>query len=142
MKTKVLIFITFLLLNSCNNYEYKLSQLNKRSLNWCKIPKKVKDFYKDSSNYGNKNPSLIMFAYLGTDNKYIFERVETTIAPWVSHYKIINTNENVSFMIDQGTPIPYVVFDDNLYLVNKFNLFTNLDDIKEIKITKYDLKIR
>lgn|GEM_PF-613540 len=142
LKILAIKFLVLIILSSCSNYDYKLSQLNKQTLTWDELPVKVREFYKDASNYGNKNPSLVRFAYLNNDNKYQFKRVKSKVGPWLSHYILINSNDGLIHKIELGAPIPYLVYNDQLYLVNKFNLFTNLEDITKIEVTKYNLKVK
>jgi len=139
---KRLTILLLIISSSCSNYDYKLSQLNKKTLTWAELPVKVREFYKDASNYGNKNPSLVEFACLECEEKYEIKTIPTKIGPWVDYTELKNKKKVVRYKIDQGTPFPYLVYNDQLYLVNKFNLFTNLEDITKIEVTRYDLKVK
>ncbi len=136
-----LIFIVLILvISSCNNYDYKISELAKERIKFIDLPERVQNFYQHSSEFGEENPSLINFACIDKDCNFSLETIDTWYGPWVDYYKLLNQTKKLSYRIDQGTPIPFVVYENKLYLVDKFNIFTNVKDYSIIEFTRYELK--
>ena len=125
----------------CSNYNYRITDLKHSKVMFDDLPEGVKSFYIDPSKFGNKNASLIKFAYLGKDTEtYQLKTIDTWIGPWVAYNKLIDFRRNISYRIDQGTPIPYVVYQNKLYLTEKFNVFTTAKDYSILEFTCYTLK--
>lgn len=139
MRNLILIFIV-VLFSGCANYDFKLSDLKQERVKFFDLPERVKNFYQNPSEFGEDNASLVNFAYLDKDNSFNLKTIDTWYGPWVDYYKLINETKRLSYRIDQGTPIPIVVYDNKLYLVDKFNLFTNIEDYSTLVITRYELK--
>jgi hypothetical protein len=136
----VFILIMVFVFNSCGNYDFQVASLKQIRIKFENLPQRVKNFYVDPSEFGKNNASLIKFACLDELDNYSLETVGTWIGPWVAYYKLIDNSRNVSYRIDQGTPIPYVVYENNLYLTDSFNIFITVKDIKKIEFTRYTLK--
>jgi len=76
----------------------------------------------------------------GKNVDYKVENVKTLIGPWVSYVKLINIKNNTSYKIDQGVPSPYIIFENKLYVPDRYNIFTTLDDLNSLEFTRYELK--
>jgi hypothetical protein len=136
-----LIFILLMyVFSSCNDCNYKITELVKARVKFIDLPQRVQNFYQNSSEFGQDNPSLIKFACLDTDSNFTLETIETWYGPWVDYYELIDQAKQLSYRIDQGTPIPFVVYENKLYLVDKFNMFTNLKEYSSLEFSRYDLR--
>jgi hypothetical protein len=129
-----------LLFSGCNSYDFNISELAHKRVKFEDLPDRVKNFYLYPSEFGESNPSIIDFACLDKDCSYDLVTVDTWYGPWVNYYVLTNQIRRVSFRIDQGTPIPYVVYSDKLYIVDKFNIFTGISDYSALEFTIYDLE--
>ncbi len=131
----LLIGVTFA---GCSKYNFNILDLKHEIVKFENLPKKVQNFYQTPSDFGEDNPSLINFACI--DCTFTLETIDTWYGPWVDYYKLTNQENKISYRINQGTPIPFVVYEKNLYLVDKFNIFTNVKDFYTIELTRYELK--
>lgn len=131
-----------LLMVGCQSYDYEISSLKYSRIKFDDLPEAVKSFYIDPSQFGfnSTNASLIEFACLDPkETLYSLETIKTRIGPWVAYDKLKDEKRNISYRINQGTPIPYVVFQNKLYLTDEFNVFTLIKDYSTLEFTCYAL---
>lgn len=131
-----IIIIWFYCNSDCN-----ISSLSSKRVEFIELPIEVKAFYKDPTKFGDSNASMMDFICLDEIKRYQLETVKTWIGPWISYYKLINIESNISYKIEQGTPLPFVVYDDKLYLVGQYNIFfVESRDFNTVEFTCYTLK--
>jgi hypothetical protein len=100
----------------------------------------VKDFLIQPPELDNENPgSLILINPKETD-RYILEVVNTRVGPWVAYEKLIDIKKNIFYKIEQGTPSPFFVYENKLYIPDRFNIIFVSKRIEEVEFTCYTLK--
>lgn len=137
---KLIILILGIGLMGCGKYDYNINKLKQAKINFNELPDRVKSFYKDPSEFKVSGYDVISLACLDKNKNFSLETIDTWIGPWVAYDKLIDESKNISYRIDYGKPFPYVVFDNKLYLTDKFNIFTSVRDYSALEFTCYTLK--
>jgi len=137
---KLILVMSMLVLTSCNDYNFDLSELEHEELRFSDLPVAVKDFLIQPPELDNENPgSLILINPKETD-RYILEVVNTRVGPWVAYEKLIDIKKNIFYKIEQGTPSPFFVYENKLYIPDRFNIIFVSKRIEEVEFTCYTLK--
>lgn len=137
---KLILVMSMLVLTSCNDYNFDLSELEHEELRFSDLPVAVKDFLIQPPELDNENPgSLILINPKETD-RYILEVVNTRVGPWVAYQKLIDIKNNIFYKIEQGTPSPFFVYENKLYIPDRFNIIFVSKRIEEVEFTCYTLK--
>ncbi|TKG87601.1 hypothetical protein EYV94_28160 [Puteibacter caeruleilacunae] len=124
---------------SCNNYDCQIKELKTEKIKFENLPSKVKRFFIDPSGYEKGQDGIIELANLDDTVKYHLETIKTRIGPWVAYYKLTDETRDRSYRINQGIPYPFVVYNNKLYLTDKFNVLTSVDDFTTLEFTCYTL---
>lgn len=129
-----------LVFSSCNDYNFKLSELKHEKLKYLDLPLAVKEFLKQPHSFDNENPSSLVLINSKETDRYILEVVNTWVGPWVAYEKLIDKEKNNFYRIEQGTPSPFFVYENKLYIPDRFNIIFVPKNIEEVEFTCYTLK--
>lgn len=130
--------LTAILFSSCNGHNIKA--LKSEKVKFEDLPVEIIEYLKNPTDFQNDIHTMLLELPKGKKKKYRLETIKTWIGPWVAHEKLINIKKNISYKIDQGVPSPYIVFENKLYVPNKYNIFTTVEDLNSLEFTRYDLK--
>jgi hypothetical protein len=140
MRTLILI-VSMLIFSSCSNYDFKISELKYDKLKFSELPVTVKEFLIQPPEFDNENPSSLIFINSKESDRYVFEVVfNSWVSSWVDYMKLIDTKNKVSYRINQGVPSPFFVYENKLYIPNKYNIVVVNKNIEEVEFTCYILK--
>lgn len=134
------ILLLVLLFLGCSNYDYKVTDLDQKEIEFKELPSKVKSFYLDPNKHVKDESGFIRFVCLSENCNYDLETIETWYGPWVSYNRLIDKENKISYRIDQGTPYPYVLFNQELYIAKKYNVLTTVKDFSSLVFVRYSLR--
>lgn len=118
---------------------HNIDHLEHTVITFKELPSEVQHYLKNPTDAKLAINSMILEIPISNKPHYKLETVNTWTGPWVDHSKIIEIKTNQYFEIDQGVPSPYIIFNNKLYIPNRFNIFTTKGDISKVKFTKYNL---
>ncbi len=127
-------------LGGCNKSSYELSSLKHYKVDFNVLPKDVIMYLKNPNEYETDFQNMLVELPKNKKSNYSLETVNTFIGPWVSYEKLIDKEKNIFYKIKQGVPDPYIVFENKLYIPDRFNIFTTVDDLNKVEFTCYILK--
>lgn len=128
-----------LALGGCNKSNYSLSDLKHYKVNFNDLPQDIILYLKNPNEYQFDIQNMLVELPENKKTKYSLNTVNTLIGSWVSYEKLIDEEKNIFYKIDQGVPAPYLVFENKLYIPDRFNILT-VGDLNEVKFTCYILK--
>lgn len=126
-------------LSGCSKNYYQLSSLKHYTMNFNDLPEDVIMYLKNPTDYQKDIQTMLLELPKGEKNSKL-ETVGTWIGTWVDYEKLINIKNDIYYKINQGTPSPYIVFENKLYVPDRFNIFTTVDDLSQVEFTCYILK--
>ncbi len=126
--------------NSCSNYDFNISELKHENLKFSDLPIEMKEFLMQPPEFDYENPSSLILINSKESDRYVLEIVNTRVGPWVDYMKLMDNSNKISYRINQGVPSPFFVFENKLYISNRFYIHTDVDDISKIEFTCYILK--
>lgn len=127
--------------NSCSNYDFKISELKHEKLKFSELPVSVQEYLIQPPELDNENPSSLMVINSEETDRYVSEVIfNKLVSSWVDYVKLIDTKSKISYRINQGVPDPYIIFDNKLYIPDRFNIFTTVDEMNKVEFTCYILK--
>lgn len=130
--------IVVILFSSCNGQN--INTLKHEKVKFKDLPVEITHYLRNPDDYHDDLQYSLIELPRGKENNYRLETVKTWIGPWVSHKKLINIKNSTSYKIDQGVPRPYIVFENKLYIPDRYNIFTTVDDLNSLEFTRYELK--
>lgn len=130
--------IVVVLFSSCNNRN--INTLKHEKLSFKDLPVEIFQYLKNPTEVQDDIQAMILELPKGKNNDYRLETVNTWIGPWVAYEKLININKNITYKIERGVPDPYIIFDNKLYVPDRYNIFTTVDDLNSLEFTRYELK--
>lgn len=125
-------------LSSCNGQN--INTLKHKKLKFKDLPLEIVNCIKNPNAFYEEGNKMLIELPKGKSPKYKVENVKTWTGPWVSHIKLINIDTNFHYKIDQGVPYPYFIFGNKLYIPDRYNIFTTVDDLDKVEFTCYELK--
>lgn len=128
--------IIAMLLGGCNGQNIKT--LKSEKVKFKDLPAEVTHYLRNPEGYHDDIQYDLI--ELPKENNYRLETVKSWTGPWVSHKKLINIKKDIYYKIDQGVPRPYIVFENKLYVPDRYNIFTTVDDLNMVEFTRYELK--
>lgn len=135
------IIISMFIFNSCSNYDFKISELKHEKLKFSDLPVAVQEFLIQPTEFDNENPSSLIIINSQEADRYVSEVIfNKWVNSWVDYVKLIDTKSKISYRINQGVPDPYIVFDNKLYIPDRFNILTTVDNMNKVEFTCYILK--
>ena len=81
---------------------------------------------------------LILINKIDSAN-FSLETIKTWYGPWVEYEKLTDKQKDISYMINQGVPDPYIVFRNKLYIPDRYNILGS-KSVFEAIYTEYQLK--
>jgi hypothetical protein len=139
MKNLILIILMFFF-SGCNDYNFNITDLKQEKLKFLDLPIAVKEFLIQPPNFDNENPSSLVIINSKESNRYLLEVVNTWVGPWIDYMKLVDTENKISYRINQGVPNPFFVYDNRLYIPDRFNVFSVINDLNKVEFTCYKLK--
>lgn len=133
-----IVFIITLLFCGCNGQN--INALKSEKVNFKDLPEEITNYLKNPTNLQDDIQTMLLELPKGKEKEYKLETVKTWIGPWVSHERLINIKNNTFYKIDQGVPSPYIIFENKLYISDRYNIFTTVEDLNSIEFTRYELK--
>lgn len=130
--------IIAIFLSGCNNRN--INTLKSEKVKFESLPVEVIQYLRNPIDVQTDIQTMLLELPKGKEKKYRLETVKTWIGPWVAYQKLINIENNISYKIDQGVPSPYIVFENKLYVPDRYNIFTTVDDFNSLEFTRYELK--
>ncbi|NJY64325.1 hypothetical protein HC174_16425 [Salinimicrobium sp. CDJ15-81-2] len=104
------------------------------------LPVEIVNCIKNPNDFQEERNNMLIELPKGKNVEYKVENVKTWIGPWVSYVKLINLHNNTFYKIDQEVPNPYILFENRLYVPDRYNIFTTVDDLNELEFIRYELK--
>ncbi len=139
MRSVVFILMIFGL-GGCNKSYYNLSDLKHDKLNFNNLPQDIILYLKNPGEYQIDIQNMLVELPKNKKSNYHLETVNTLIGPWVAYEKLVDKEKNIYYKIEQGVPSPYIVFENKLYIPDRFNILTAVEDINKVEFSCYILK--
>jgi len=130
--------VTVILFSSCNGHN--ISTLKHEKVKFKDLPFEIINCIKNPNDFQEERNNMLIELPKGGNPEYKVENIKTWTGPWVSYVKLIDIKTNVYYEIDQGMPNPYFIFEKKLYIPDRYNIFTNVDDLNNVEFTCYTLK--
>lgn len=130
--------IIVMFFSSCNGQN--INTLKHEKVKFKDLPIEIVKCIKNPNDFQEERNNMLIELPKGKNVDYKVENVKTWIGPWVSYVKLIDIKNNTSYKIDRGVPSPYIVFENKLYVPDRYNIFTTVDDLNSIEFTRYELK--
>ena len=125
--------------SSDEGYDYTIKQLQHKELSYNELPKEVHEYL---SFVAHCDTSIYDLAFVNPadSSRFCFKRVlSKLVSSWYDYYKLIDSDKNIIYRIEQGEPSPYIIYNNKLYVPDKFNVLF-IGDIDQAKYTEYELK--
>ena len=132
------LLLSIIFFSSCNGQNIK--GLKNEKVKFNDLPTEIIEYVRNPTDLQSDILSMLLELPKEKEPNYTLETVKTLIGPWVDHEKLINIKKDISYKIDQGVPSPYIVYEDKLYIPDRYNIFTTVDDLSTLVFTQYDLK--
>ena len=138
MKNLIFILVA-VIFSSCSSYDYKITSLEFKKLNFDELPLEVKEYLSNPPDPIGDSYKMLVLIDLTDSVNYSLETVETCIGPWVNYQKLIDKQKKVSYRINRGVPDPYIVFKNKLYIPDRYNIIS-VESARKAIYTEYQLK--
>ena len=125
---KYLIYIWVFFVVGCTGYDYRIDKMPSRSLSYKQLPERVQKTLVDWSRHLiEERNGLLLLCDDNDSNKYQTKDVPFIVG--IYYIKLIDTSNNTVYRIEQGTPLPYILYKDKLYIADDFNFYFGYDSI-------------
>ena len=131
---KYLLFIGVFFLVGCADYDYRINKMPNRTLSYNQLPKEVQRKLVDFSCHLIEEKNRMLLCDNNDSNKYQTEEIPVIVG--IDYIKLIDTSNNLVYRIEQGTPLPYIIYKDKLYLADDYNIY---DVYESVHYSEYDL---
>ena len=138
----VLLLISVFFFVCCTSYDYKIERMPYIELSYEELPLDVQKHLASKTSFSRFSIDLDTDIVLIDSNDsatYQLEYVETLFGPWELCKKLINVKKNIVYRIERGTPSPYIVHKEKLYVPDEFIYFVD-EDYRVAKYNEYTLK--
>ena len=132
---KYLLFIGVFILVGCVDYDYKINKMPNRTLSYNQLPKEVQRKLVDFSCHLIEEKNRMLLCDNNDSNKYQTEEIPFIVG--IDYIKLIDTSNNLVYRIEQGTPLPYIIYKDKLYLADDYNIYMKY---QSVQYSEYELK--
>ena len=132
---KYLLYLMAFFLVGCTDYDYRISRMPCRTLSYNQLPKEVQRKLVDFSCHLIEEKNRMLLCDNNDSNKYQTEEIPFIVG--IDYIKLIDTSNNLVYRIEQGTPLPYIIYKDKLYLADDYNIYMKY---KSVKYSEYELK--
>ena len=120
-------------------YDYKIKQLQHKVLSYNELPEEVHEYLLFVAHCDTSINDLA-FVNPADSSRFCFKIVKSKlVSSWIAYYKLIDSYKNIIYRIEQGEPSPYIVYNNKLYIPDKFNVLF-IGDVDKAKYTEYELK--
>jgi hypothetical protein len=127
-----------LLFCSCNGRN--ISTLKHEKVKFIDLPIEIINCIKNPNDFQGERNNILIELPKGSNPVYIVANVKSWTGPWVSYVKLVDTRTNVYYKIDQGVPSPFFLFENKLYIPDRYGVFTSVKDYSTLEFTCYTLK--
>ncbi len=125
---KYLIYIWVFFVVGCTGYDYRIDKMPSRSLSYKQLPERVQKTLVDWSRHLiEERNGYLLLCDDNDSNKYQTKDVPFIVG--IYYIKLIDTSNNTVYRIEQGTPLPYILYKDKLYIADDFNFYFGYDSI-------------
>lgn len=136
----------------CSSYDYRLKDLKQGSMRFEGLPKAVRqclsDFppeylleeTNDSTGTWMYDDALVFVNPQDTANYEAVTVFNRFVHSWVDYTLLIDRRNNLSYRIDQGVPIPYIIYEHRVFIPNEYNVLGIEASFKSAVYTEYQLK--
>jgi|LAHS01.1.fsa_nt_gb hypothetical protein len=136
----------------CSSYDYRLKNLKQGSMRFEGLPKAVRqclsDFppeylleeTNDSTGTWLYDDALVFVNPQDTANYEAVTVFNRFVHAWVDYTLLIDRRNNLSYRIDQGVPIPYIIYEHKVFIPNEYNVLGIEASFKSAVYTEYQLK--
>ena len=142
MKKYIFYILVISSIASCSRdlgYDYKIKQLQHKDLSYNELPKEVHD-YLSLITQCDTSLSDLAFVNPADSSRFRFMVVKSIfVDSWIAYYKLIDIDMNIIYRIEQGEPSPYIIYDNKLYIPDRFNTLY-MGDVDQARYTEYELK--
>lgn len=118
----------------CADYDYRINKMPNRTLSYNQLPKEVQRKLVDFSCHLIEEKNRMLLCDNNDSNKYQTEEIPFIVG--IDYIKLIDTSNNLVYRIEQGTPLPYIIYKDKLYLADDYNIY---DVYESVHYSEYDL---
>ncbi|TKG90698.1 hypothetical protein EYV94_22800 [Puteibacter caeruleilacunae] len=130
--------VIVILFCSCNRQN--ISTLKHEKLRFKDLPSEIINCIRNPNDFQEERNNMLIELPKGANPEYKVENVKTWTGPWVSYVKLVDIRTNVYYKIDQGVPNPYFIFKNKLYIPDRYNIFTTVEDYSTLEFTCYTLR--
>lgn len=136
----------------CSSYDYRLKDLKQGSMRFDALPKPVRqclaDFppeyliaeADDTTATWPDDGTLLFVDPRDTANYEAVTVFNRFVHSWVDYTLLIDKQNNLSYRIDQGVPIPYIIYEHKVFIPNEYNVLGIEESFKSAIYTEYQLK--
>ena len=138
----IMLLISVFFFVCCTSYDYKIERMPYIELSYEELPLDVQKHLASKTSFSRFSIDLDTDIVLIDSNDsatYQLEYVETLFGPWELCKKLINVKKNIVYRIERGTPSPYIVHKEKLYVPDEFIYFVD-EDYRVAKYNEYTLK--
>ena len=132
---KYLLSLMAFFLVGCTDYDYRISRMPCRTLSYNQLPKEVQRKLVDFSCHLIEEKNRMVLCDNNDSNKYQTEEIPFIVG--IDYIKLIDTSNNLVYRIEQGTPLPYIIYKDKLYLADDYNIYMKY---QSVQYSEYELK--
>lgn len=125
---------------SCSGYDFKISELKQEKLRFSDLPIAVQEFLIHPPEFDNKNTSPLILINSKDSDRYVLETVNTRVGPWTDYFKLLDVRNKFSYKINQGTANPFFIYENKLYIPNRYGIVVVNENLEEVEFTCYLLK--
>lgn len=119
----------------CTDCDYRITKMPNRTLSYNQLPKEVQRKLVDFSCHLIEEKNRMLLCDNNDSNKYQTEEIPFIVG--IDYIKLIDTSNNLVYRIEQGTPLPYIIYKDKLYLADDYNIYMKY---KSVQYSEYELK--
>lgn len=134
---KQLPFLILFILTVCISCDKQIDDLPSKTLTYNELPLEVQTYLSESKDFWDVTQEDLLFVNESDRNEYRLETIDAIIGPWIIGERLINNKKNTEYKIAQGTPCPYILFKNKLYVPSDFMHL--VEDSKYVKYTEYIL---
>ena len=123
----------------CTDYDYKITKMPSRTLTYKQLPTRVQESLTAFGSGSIDDIDGILLCDNNDSNRYQCEAVHPVLGSkaWIDYIKLIDTSNNLVYRIEQGTPLPYIIYKDKLYLADDYNIYMKY---QSVQYSEYELK--
>jgi hypothetical protein len=131
---KYLFIIVVFFFVGCTSYDYRIDKMPSRTLSYKQLPERVKNKLADFSRHIIDEKNRMLLCEDNDSNKYQTEAIPFIVG--FDYIKLIDISNNIVYRIEQGTPLPYILYKDKLYLADDYNIY---DVYEFVHYSEYNL---